>query len=252
MILFGDYHTHTIDSDGKSTLEENVKNAEDKGLEQIAITDHSFSHGAHGISREDYKKQTEIIKLLQNKYNVQILHGVESNLMGLNGEIDVNTDERKNFDVLVVGYHYSYKPFSIKNFFNFWLPGVLRLNTKKRIKKNTQAYIKAIANNDVDIIAHLNYGIKVDPVEIAKVAKEHQTYIELNAKHLEELSDEQILAMAKTGVKFIISSDAHLCDNIAKNNRAFALIERLNIPKEQVVNINDVPKFKNCNLDKKY
>ena len=58
--------------------------------------------------------------------------------------------------------------------------------------------------------------------------------------------------MVETGVKFIISSDAHLCEHIAKPNRVFAVIERLNIPKSQIVNINDVPKFKNYNLDKKY
>ena len=113
------------------------------------------------------------------------------------------------------------------------------------------AYINAMQKNDIDILAHLNYGIKVDPVQIAKVAKEKEVYIELNAKHL-GFSDKQLLEMVETGVKFIIDSDAHYCKNIAKNNTAFAVIERLNIPKTQVVNLNDFPKFKNYNKDKKY
>lgn len=252
MNLLGDYHTHTYYSDGKSSLEENVVSAKKKGLKQLAITDHSFSHMAHGITREKYAEQTKIINELKTKYDdIEILHGVETNLMSLNGDIDVKKSERNNFDVLVMGYHYSYKPMNIKNFFNFWLPGILRIKTKRRRRVNTMAYINAIKNNDIDIVAHLNYGIEVDPVEIAKVAKEREVYIELNAKHL-GFTDQQILDMAATGVKFIISSDAHLCDNIGRNNTAYATITRLNIPLEQIANINKIPKFKNYNQDKKY
>jgi putative hydrolase len=128
---------------------------------------------------------------------------------------------------------------------------VLHLNTKAKIEKNTQAYIKAIENNKVDIIAHLGYGIKVNPVKIAEVAAKHETYIELNAKHL-SFTDSQMQEMINTGVKFIISSDAHHYSSVGKNNVAYALIERLNIPHSQVVNLLDVPKFKNYNLNKKY
>lgn len=252
MKLVGDYHTHTIYSDGKSTLEQNVISAVNKGIKQLAITDHSFSHMAHGITKQKFEEQTKIINQLKTEYpQLEILHGVETNLTSLNGDIDVKPEERENFDILVLGYHYTYKPKNLKNFFNFWLPGVLRLNNKKRIKQNTQAYINAIKNNKIDIVAHLNYGIKVDPVEIAKVAKEHEVYIELNAKHL-GFTDEQMLKMVETGVKFVIDSDAHLCDNIAKNNKAFALIERLNLNHEQFVNLTDFPKLKNFNTNKKY
>ncbi len=252
MKLMGDYHTHTVDSDGKSTLEENVVSAVNKGIKQLALTDHSFSHMAHGITREVYNKQTEKINELKIKYpNLEILHGVESNLMSLEGDIDVKPEERNNFQIVVVGYHYTYKPLSLKNFFNFWLPSVLHISTKKRVMKNTMAYINAMNKNQVDILAHLNYGIKVDPVKIAEVAKEKEVYIELNAKHL-GFSDKQLKKMVETGVKFVIDSDAHRSKNIAKNNRAFAVIERLNIPHSQIANLNDFPKFKNYNKDKNY
>ena len=252
MKLFGDYHTHTYFSDGKSSIEENVISAVNKGIKQLAITDHSFSHMAHGITEKKYAEQTQIINDLKQKYStLTILHGVESNLIGLNGDIDVKPENRDNFDIVVLGYHYTYKPQSFKNFFNFWLPSVLHLNTKKRIQKNTDAYVNAIKNNKIDIVAHLNYGIKVDPVPIAKAAAEHETYVELNSKHL-GFTDEQILKMMETGVKFIISSDAHHYTSVAKNNKAFALIERLNIPHSQVVNLVGLPKFKNFNLNEKY
>ena len=43
MILYGDYHTHTVYTHGHGTVEDNVKVAIKRGLKQIAITEHSFS-----------------------------------------------------------------------------------------------------------------------------------------------------------------------------------------------------------------
>ena len=42
--VVADYHTHTIYSDGKGTIEQNVKSAIDKGLEIIGISDHGYKH----------------------------------------------------------------------------------------------------------------------------------------------------------------------------------------------------------------
>ena len=42
MKLLGDYHTHTTYTHGKSTIEENVRQAENLGLKEIAITEHSY------------------------------------------------------------------------------------------------------------------------------------------------------------------------------------------------------------------
>ena len=43
--LRGDLHMHTVLSDGRNTVEEMALAARDRGLEYIAITDHSASHG---------------------------------------------------------------------------------------------------------------------------------------------------------------------------------------------------------------
>ena len=43
--LRGDLHCHTIASDGLQTVEEMARAARERGLEYIAITDHSASHG---------------------------------------------------------------------------------------------------------------------------------------------------------------------------------------------------------------
>ena len=54
MILLGDYHTHTKYSrhnHGKGSVLENASVASNKGLKQIAITDHGFSHRLYGVRR---------------------------------------------------------------------------------------------------------------------------------------------------------------------------------------------------------
>lgn len=254
MIILGDYHTHTVYSgDGKGTIEENVRSATFKGLKQIAVTEHGFTHMANGMKRDDLPEYINEIKRLRKSYkNIDILHGIEANITSLDGDIDIDKKERSMFDVVVVGFHRTYKPLGIKNFFNFFVPNTLGIGRKspKQIAKNTQAYINAIKKNDIDILAHLNWGgCLVNCVDIAKVAKEYNTYIELNGKRI-NFTDQEIMDMQKTGVKFIISSDAHRPENVGKNNLAFNIIERLNIPHEQVANLDKIPTFKNFNIKK--
>ncbi len=254
MVLFGDYHTHTVYTHGHGTVEDNVKSAIKRGLKQIAIAEHSFSQSFYGISKKEYNEMRVEIESLRRKYKgqIDILCGLESNLLDLDGNIDLPPENRKMVDILVVGFHQMERPKSIKSFFNFWVPNALGIgrHSKKQIERNTQAYIKALKKNKIDIIAHLNtHGCLVNPVEVAKVAVETGTYIELNGKVI-NFSDEDMKEMIDLGVKFIIDSDAHFPDRVGKNHRGLNFVERYNIPPEQLVNLGKIPKFKTFNLDK--
>ena len=44
MQILADYHTHTIYSHGKGTIEDNVKEAISKGIKTIGISDHGYKH----------------------------------------------------------------------------------------------------------------------------------------------------------------------------------------------------------------
>lgn len=253
MILYGDYHTHTIYTHGHGTVEDSVKVAIKRGLKQIAITEHSFSQGFYGISTEEYNELRVEIESLRRKYKgqIDILCGLESNLLDLDGHIDLDEKERGLVDILVVGYHANFIPRSLKSFFTFWVPNVLGFGgkSKKQIAKNTEAYIKALRRYKIDIISHLNsHRCYVDPVKICEVAKEVGTYIELNGKVI-NFTEEQIKDMVATGVKFIINSDAHYSSRVGKNHRGFNIVEKYNIPLEQVVNVDKIPRFKTYNTD---
>ena len=62
MLLTGDYHTHTVYSDGKNTLAENFRRAKEVGLREIGCTEHGFSHVFFGLRR---KKLPQYIRELR-------------------------------------------------------------------------------------------------------------------------------------------------------------------------------------------
>lgn len=243
MNLIGDFHTHTTYTHGTSTIEENVKKAQELGLKAIAITEHSYQSKYH-IKHGDLDKMRADIESIKNKYDIKVLLGIEANLISRNGDIDISDEELKNLDLVILGFHKMTKV-KPQEFFKFVLPNLLRKKpTKKQIERNTQAYLNAIEKHRINIIAHLNYaGCYVDCERIAKACKEKGIYIELNGKRI-NFSKSDIDKMVKTGVQFIIDSDAHDINSVGKNHRAFNLIEKYKIPLKQIVNLNKMPTFK--------
>ena len=62
---------------------------------------------------------------------------------------------------------------------------------------------------------------------------------------IKDFTDEEILDVVNSNAKFIIDSDAHICDKVGENNHALNILTRLNIPQEKVANIGKTPTFKN-------
>ena len=92
MALLADYHTHTKYSrnhHGKGTIEENVRVAYEKGLRQIAITDHGFNQKLYGVRRKDIPKVRAEIEDAKERYPIDVLLGVEANLISSQGDIDI-------------------------------------------------------------------------------------------------------------------------------------------------------------------
>ena len=147
---------------------------------------------------------------------------------------------------MVVGFH---SLVSCPSFFSFILSNILaNANNKvseERIRKNTEAYVKAVHKYPIDIISHLNYICKVNCYEVAKACAETNTYIELNGKRI-HFTQQEVDDMLKTDVKFVIDSDAHSASRVGDFEICQKMIDMYHIPIERIANYNDliIPKNK--------
>ena len=252
MAYLGDYHTHTVYSHGKCSIEENVVRAIELGFKEIAITDHGFKHSIFHVRRMDFPDMEKEVAALRLKYpQINILLGIESNLNSHRGFIDLLPTEIKALDVVVCGYHFMVKPDRFKDFFKFWLPNFIQNLTKKTSKKmyirNTDMYIKALNNYEIDILSHPNFGIEVDVVEVAKECKRHGTYFELNGRRI-SIDDKTLAKVAETGVEFIANSDAHKLKDIGSVGLVDKTIDRIGIPRSQLANWDRLPVWRSKKL----
>ena len=201
MDFLGDYHTHTPYSHGKSTVRENISAAEKKGLRELAITDHGFSHALYAVKRDRLPKMRAEIDAVES--SVKTYLGIEANLMGYNGEIDITDEDLAELDILIVGYH----RFVSKAFLDFSLPNLFSVYTHigrgQTIKRNTDALIKAVEKYPIDIISHPGADFPIDIVEVARACAATGTFLELNRKRM--LSDEDVLRVLDTSVTLIAS-----------------------------------------------
>lgn len=250
MILTADYHTHTPYSHGKNTVDENVAQAKAQGLKQVAISDHGFSHIIFGVRRKEMPQYIAECKAAAQKYGIDVLVGIESNIRGLGGLGDLTEKDYENFDVYLCGNHiYIWNEKFVDMFrysyVNFFADKFHVKPSKKRRARNTTAYINAIKRNPIDAITHLNYICPANALEVAKCAADYGTYIELNSKK-EHLTDEELSdIIAKTEARFIINSDAHTASRVGDIKRVEEQLARLDFPMDRIDNIDGrLPNFR--------
>lgn len=226
--LLGDYHTHTIYSSGFKkrgthaigTIEDNAKAALKIGLETLVISEHGPRHYLYGLRKERVKILREEIDELNEIFapkGLKILLGVESNLISLDGELDVDDEFLKYTDILLMGYHFGVLPRDLKDFYGLYIINPMsrllyRLEEKAK-DLNTNAYLKALNNYKIDIITHPGSKAKLHIQEVARKANQVGTALEISSKH-GELSTESLKLLKDIEVDFYINSDAHRPEDI--------------------------------------
>jgi len=144
-------------------------------------------------------------------YGVNLLMGCEVNVINLDGKIDLKADTVDALDIILVGLH-KFTPYPA--------------NTS--LVENTKALVGAMTKNKIHIVAHpYRLDFPVDIIELVRVASSQGVALELNLSLLKlfgnkkELLDQvnlMIEAAEKTGVKIVVSSDAHIATEIGDDS----------------------------------
>ena len=235
MQILADYHTHTKYSHGKGTIEENVLEAISKGIKTIGISDHGYKHLTYGIKLNDiYKMREEIDKLNEKYSNIKVLLGMECNILDNRGNIDINDKIIENCDYIMAGYHFASTPTSLKSMLNHCNNYMIKNDKSKDY--NTESIINAMKNNNIFIITHPGDKGDVYIEEIAKVAKDTDTRLEINSSH-GFLNSNQLVEIKDIGNKFIIGSDAHIPQNVGNFDLAMKIIKEANVDISLIENI---------------
>lgn len=240
MILSADYHTHTTFSHGKGSILDNATEAKARGLKVLAITDHGYGHRAYGIRHKKVPVMKELCDNASKKTGVKVLLGVESNILGVSGKTDMNVLDYEYMDIYLAGIHKYIKYDALREWYHLlyknWFYKHFSTPPKSLVDRNTKAYINAIKSNPIDILAHPGYCCFINAYDVARCCEDYGTYFEIDARktHLQDSEWEEVL---KTNVKFVVDSDAHVPSNVGVIGKAESLIERVNIERDRIVNI---------------
>lgn len=239
MKLVADYHMHSkYSGDCHNEIEDIFKRAVNLGLKEIAITDHGPKHDGYGIKAEAYPLIRAEINRLKPKYpEINVLLGLEANILGETGEIDITPEMLEINDWLNAGYHFASnfrKDFKI-HLLNFLSPFSKKAYAKAK-KINTNAMIGAMRQYDINMITHPGAKGPIDIEAVAKVAAETHTLLEINNQH-GHLTTEEIKIAMQYEVNFAINSDAHRIEDIGVVDDSMKRVIESGLPIDRVVNV---------------
>jgi DNA polymerase (family 10) len=222
--LKGDLHSHTTLSDGRNSLEQMVRGAMDRGLEYLAVTDHSASHGfGNAVSAEQLLEQVERVHELNATLDgFELLIGTETNILP-DGAVDYPDEVLERLDWVIASVHTA-----------FGLPEA----------EMTARMVAAMEHPLVDAIGHPTgrkietrppYAVSVD--RLIEAAVRTGTMMEINASgDRRDLNDVYARAAAEAGVPILINTDAHSVANFGLVRWGIATARRAWLTPEQVAN----------------
>lgn len=223
--LEAELHTHSTWSDGKVTIRQMAEAAIARGLNVLAVTDHSRSLGiASGLSIERLREQGQEIRALQVELGerITLLHGSEIEIKA-DGGLDYPDEVLAELDIVIASLHVSLG------------------QDRERV---TRRLINAIRNPHVDIIGHPTGRLipdreaaDLDMEAVFAAAAEMGTVLEISAHPLRlDLNDGYARRAAELGLLLSINTDAHEPDHLDLRFFGAAIARRGWVPPDQVIN----------------
>src|ERR1035438_6418654 len=102
----GDVHMHTVETDGRNTIEEMAEAARERGYEYMAITDHSKNLAfANGLTDERALAHIERIRAVEKKMKgIRIFAGIEVDIL-TDGTLDLSDSVLGKMDIVIASVH---------------------------------------------------------------------------------------------------------------------------------------------------
>jgi len=227
----GDVHMHTVETDGKNTIEEMAEAARARGYKYMAITDHSKNLAfANGL--DDKRAVAHIARIHEAGKKIDgitVFAGIEVDILA-DGDLDLSDDVLAQMDLVIASVH---------SVFN------------QEPAKMTERLLKAIENPNTSIIGHPTGRIQLrrdsyhfDMHAILTAAAKRRVAMELNAyPDRLDLNDVNLRQAKQHGVKIVINTDAHHTSHMEKIRYGILQARRAWLTKDDVLNTLPAPRF---------
>lgn len=226
-----DVHTHTVSSGHHTTdtVSDLLGQAYKKNLKLLGISEHGPA--MLGSCSESYFRNIAIFRNITFtppvRMGVKVLYGAEVNILDADGTLDLDNNILQRLDYCLAGMH-------------------IPCCTPGSRQENTAAYIKAMKNPFIKILAHPDDSrFPVDYDQLAAAAMEYQVLIEINNaslapdgyRHEAERNNRILLDLCeKYRCQILLSSDSHGRAQVGEFTYALELIKKTGFPEQLVIN----------------
>jgi DNA polymerase (family 10) len=227
----GDVHMHTVETDGRNTIQEMAEAARDRGYKYMAITDHSKNLAfANGLDDKRALEHIQRIRAANESVDgICIFAGIEVDILA-DGSLDLSDSVLQQMDIVIASVH---------SHFN------------QSDKEMTERLLKAISNPNVSLIGHPTgrlllrrdaYAFDMDAV--LQAAARHKVAMELNAyPDRLDLCDRHLRMAKQHGVKIVINTDSHHTSHMEKIRFGVLQARRAWLTASDVLNTLPVEQF---------
>lgn len=234
--MLSNFHTHSTFCDGKSTPEEIVQKAIEKGFSAIGFSGHGYTHFDFRYCMMDTAGYIAEIRRLKEKYkkDIQIYLGAEEDAQEL--------VDRSEFDYIIGSFHYLYKDgnyYSIDSNVDYYRRCLAAFDNDIITMATAyyESFSRYIHSRKPDIIGHFDIITKFDEAGQFYLTK-NEEYQTLSVRYAEDAaksgciielytgavargvrstpfpSEVSLHAFKKAGARMILSSDSHHVDTL--------------------------------------
>jgi DNA polymerase (family X) len=222
--LQGDVHMHTVETDGRCTIEEMVEAARARGYKYMAITEHSKNLAmANGLDDKRALAHMKKIRKAGEKFDdIRVFAGIEVDILA-DGSLDLSDEMLAQLDVVIGSVHSAFN---------------------QEPQQMTDRLLKAIENPHLGAVGHPTGRLllkrdayQFDVEAVLNAAAKRKVAMELNAyPDRLDLCDRHLRMAKERGVKIVINTDSHHTSHLEKIKYGVLQARRAWLTKEDVLN----------------